>query len=53
MRGLRRATLSPPPMFTRIVSIITPVILIILIGWLYGRRAQPDMTGINLSLIHI
>ncbi|MBV8158417.1 MAG: AEC family transporter, partial [Dyella sp.] len=40
-------------MFTRIVSIITPVILIILIGWLYGRRAHPDMTGINRATLEV
>ncbi len=34
-------------MLERIVSIITPVILIILVGWLYGRKAHPDMAGIN------
>ncbi|MEK7694943.1 MAG: AEC family transporter, partial [Pseudomonadota bacterium] len=40
-------------MFTRIVSIITPVILIILIGWLYGRRAHQDMTGINRATMEV
>ncbi|CAG9169077.1 AEC family transporter [Cupriavidus pampae] len=40
-------------MFTRIVSIITPVILIILIGWIYGRRAHPDMTGINRATLDV
>src|SRR5262245_8869878 len=40
-------------MFTRIVSIITPVILIILIGWIYGRRAHPDMTGINRAMLEV
>ncbi|MGY8523926.1 AEC family transporter [Paracidovorax citrulli] len=40
-------------MFARIVSIITPVILIILIGWWYGRRAQPDMTGINRATLEV
>ena len=37
-------------MFFRIAAIITPVVLIILVGWLYGRKAHPDM---SLSLIHI
>lgn len=40
-------------MFTRIVSIITPVILIILVGWIYGRRAHPDMTGINRATLDV
>lgn len=40
-------------MFTRIVSIITPVILIILIGWIYGRRAHPDMAGINKAMLEV
>ncbi|AOZ00437.1 transporter [Cupriavidus sp. USMAHM13] len=40
-------------MFARIVSIITPVILIILIGWLYGRRVRPDMTGINRAMLDV
>ncbi|RLK46010.1 AEC family transporter [Cupriavidus plantarum] len=40
-------------MFARIVSIITPVILIILIGWIYGRRAHPDMTGINRATLDV
>lgn len=40
-------------MFARIVSIITPVILIILIGWLYGRKAHPDMAGINRATLEV
>ena len=40
-------------MFARIVSIITPVILIILIGWLYGRRVRPDMAGINRAMLDV
>jgi len=40
-------------MLARIVSIITPVILIILIGWLYGRKAHPDMAGINRATLEV
>ena len=40
-------------MFERIVSIITPVILIILVGWLYGRKAHPDMAGINRATLDV
>ena len=34
-------------MLVRIVTIILPVLLMILIGWLYGRRARPDMSATN------
>lgn len=40
-------------MFLRIAAIITPVVLIILIGWLYGRRKRPDMTGINQAILDV
>lgn len=40
-------------MFMRIVGIITPVVLIILIGWMYGRKAKPDMAGINKATLDI
>lgn len=40
-------------MLERIVSIITPVILIILVGWIYGRKAHPDMTGINRATLDV
>ncbi|KJK22066.1 transporter [Burkholderiaceae bacterium 16] len=40
-------------MLARIVSIITPVVLIILVGWLYGRRAHPDMSGINRATLDV
>ena len=40
-------------MFARIVAIITPVILIILVGWLYGRKAHPDMAGINRATLDV
>jgi len=40
-------------MLARIVSIITPVILIILVGWLYGRKAHPDMAGINRATLEV
>ncbi len=40
-------------MLARIVSIITPVILIILVGWLYGRKAHPDMAGINRATLDV
>ncbi|GAA0796571.1 AEC family transporter [Cupriavidus gilardii] len=40
-------------MLERIVSIITPVILIILVGWLYGRKAHPDMAGINRATLDV
>lgn len=34
-------------MLWRILAIITPVMLICLIGWGYGRWRKPDMAGIN------
>ncbi len=40
-------------MFLRIAAIITPVVLIILVGWLYGRKAHPDMSGINKATIDV
>ena len=40
-------------MFLKIAGIITPVFLIILVGWLYGRKAHPDMAGINRSTIEV
>jgi len=40
-------------MLERIVTIITPVILIILVGWLYGRKAHPDMAGINRATLDV
>ena len=40
-------------MLERIVSIITPVILIILVGWLYGRKAHPDMAGIKRATLDV
>jgi predicted permease len=39
--------------FLRIVGIITPVVLIIFVGWLYGRRAHPDMAGINKATLDV
>ena len=40
-------------MFLKIAGIITPVFLIILVGWLYGRKAHPDMAGINKATIEV
>ena len=40
-------------MFFRIASIITPVVLIIFAGWVYGRRAHPDMSGINKATLDV
>ena len=40
-------------MFIRIAAIITPVVLIILVGWLYGRKAHPDMSGINRATLDV
>ena len=40
-------------MFLRIAAIITPVVLIILAGWLYGRKAHPDMSGINKATLDV
>jgi predicted permease len=40
-------------MFFRIAAIITPVVLIILVGWLYGRKAHPDMSGINRATLDV
>jgi malate permease and related proteins len=37
----------------RILGIITPVVLIILVGWLYARRAHPDMSGINRAIMEV
>jgi malate permease and related proteins len=34
-------------MFERLIGIILPVFSIILLGFLYGRRAKPDMTWVN------
>jgi predicted permease len=34
-------------MLSRILSIILPVLLIVAIGWLYGKRRQPDMSASN------
>ena len=40
-------------MFWRIAGIITPVVLIILVGYLYGRKAHPDMAGINKATLDV
>ena len=40
-------------MFVRIAGIITPVILIVFVGWLYGRKAHPDMAGINKATLDV
>lgn len=40
-------------MLMRILAIVTPVVLVIAIGWLYGRRARPDMRGINQALLDV
>jgi predicted permease len=34
-------------MLERILGIILPVYLIVLLGYLYGRRVKPDMTAVN------
>lgn len=34
-------------MIAQILSIVTPVFGLVLIGYLYGRRHGPDMTGAN------
>ncbi|MFC3531272.1 AEC family transporter [Vogesella facilis] len=34
-------------MFERILTIILPVLVIVLIGWLYARHARPDMRATN------
>ncbi|WP_174875211.1 AEC family transporter [Vogesella oryzae] len=34
-------------MFERILSIILPVLVIIVIGWLYARHSRPDMRATN------
>jgi predicted permease len=40
-------------MFMRILAIVIPVVLVIAIGWLYGRKARPDLRGINQSLLDV
>ncbi|TMS59633.1 AEC family transporter [Imbroritus primus] len=40
-------------MLMRILAIVTPVVLVIAIGWLYGRKARPDMRGINQALLDV
>ena len=34
-------------MFERIVTIILPVVIMVLAGWLYARWKKPDMTVTN------
>ena len=34
-------------MFLRILGIIVPVFSVVALGWLYGRRAKPDMAWVN------
>lgn len=34
-------------MFVRLIGIILPVFSVILLGYVYGRRANPDMTWVN------
>src|SRR4029453_2054831 len=36
-----------PLMVERVLGIILPVFSIIALGWLYGRRAKPDMEWVN------
>ncbi|HVL09638.1 MAG TPA: AEC family transporter [Burkholderiaceae bacterium] len=40
-------------MLMRILAIVMPVVLVIAIGWLYGRKARPDMRGINQALLDV
>ena len=34
-------------MLERILGIILPVFVVIVVGYLYGRRVKPDMTEVN------
>ena len=34
-------------MLERLLGIIVPVFAVIALGWLWGRRAKPDMTVVN------
>lgn len=34
-------------MLERIATIILPVLIIVLIGWVYGRKMRPDMRAVN------
>ncbi|WP_148716989.1 AEC family transporter [Chitinolyticbacter meiyuanensis] len=34
-------------MFLRILSIVAPILLIVLVGWLYGRYRKIDLTDLN------
>lgn len=34
-------------MLLRILGVVLPIFLIVLIGWVYGRRRQPDMSAAN------
>ena len=40
-------------MFERILLIILPVAVMVLIGWLYGRRVRPDMRATNRINIEV
>ncbi len=40
-------------MFERIILIILPVAAMVMIGWLYGRRVQPDMRATNRINIEV
>lgn len=40
-------------MIVRIIGIVLPVVLIILVGYLYGRRARPDLRGMNQTLLEL
>lgn len=40
-------------MLLRIVAIITPVLLIILIGYLYARRHRPDLAAMNTLTVDL
>jgi predicted permease len=40
-------------MFQRLIGIILPVFSVILLGYLYGRRAHPDMTWVNRINVNV
>ena len=43
----------PTAMFERILGIILPVFLIIGLGYVYARRAKPDMTWVNRINVNV
>jgi len=53
MQGIESASTESGSMFSKIASITLPIFSLVLVGFLYSRRAKPDLGGANKLVVDV